>query len=154
MSILNKLISGITAALCLFGCSNSNPEQERKDILRWIDFHLAELTQQLEADIKNEIRGFYPHAEKTDYQSKGYINYLIKQKTGQRMDLSSHSLVTVDDIKNTDGYRKLEARTKELGYQVKIGQVDIEGDEVDSHDDLDEYIDDVYHYFVVTVAGW
>jgi hypothetical protein len=70
------------------------------------------------------------------------------------MDLSSHSLVTVDDIKNTDGYRQFEARTKELGYQVKIEQVDIEGDEVDSHDDLDEYIDDVYHYFVVTVVGW
>ena len=154
MSILNRLISGITGALCLFGCSNSDPEQERKDTLRWIDFHLAELSQQLDADIKNEIRGFYPHAEKTDYQSKGYINYHIKQKTGQRMDLSSRSLITVDDIKNTDGYRQLEARTKELGYQVKIGQIDIDGDEVDSHNDLDEYIDDIYHYFVLTVSGW
>ena len=154
MTILKKLISGITAVLCVFGCSNNNQEQERKDILRWVDFHLAELSQQLDADIKNEIRGFYPHAEKTDYQSKGYINYLIKQKTGQRMDLSSYSLVTVDDIKSTAGYRQLEARTKQLGYQLKIEQVDIEGDEVDSYNELDEYIDDVYHYFVVTVSGW
>jgi len=154
MTILNKLISGITAVLCVFGCSNNNQEQERKDILRWVDFHLAELSQQLDADIKNEIRGFYPHAEKTDYQSKGYINYLIKQKTGQRMDLSSHSLVTVDDIKNTDGYRQLESRARELDYQIKVDQIDIEGDEVDSHDDLDEYIDDIHHYFVVTVSGW
>ena len=34
MTILNKLISGITAVLCVFGCSNNNQEQERKDILR------------------------------------------------------------------------------------------------------------------------
>lgn len=154
MSVFNKLISGITGVLCLFGCTNNNPEQERKDILRWIDFHLAELSQQLDADIKSETQGFYPHAEKTDYQSKGYIRYLIKQKTGQRMELSSHSLVTVEDIKNTDGYRRLEARTTGSGYQIKIEQIDIDGDEVDTHDELDEHIDDVYHYFVVTVSGW
>lgn len=154
MSILNKLVSGIAGMLCLFGCSNDDAQQQRKDLLKWIDFHLSELSQQLDADIKNEIRGFYPHAEKTDYVSKGYINYVIKQKTGQRLDISSHSLLTVGDIRNTDGYRRLEARTNELGYHIKIEQVDIDGDEVESYAELDEYIPEPEHYFVLRVSGW
>lgn len=153
MSFFNKLVSSL-GVLCLFGCSNSNEEQDRQDLLKWINYQLIEISMEIEADIKKEKRGFYPHAGKEDYQSKGYIDIVLREKTGKRLEISSHSLVTVTDIENTEGYQQLRVEASKLHATVSVKEVEIDGDEVETMEELDEYIDDVHHYIVITVSGW
>ena len=42
----------------------------------------------------------------------------------------------------------------ELKTQITIKEVLIDGDEVDTMEELDEYIDDIHHYIVITLHGW
>ena len=153
MRLFKKLISGL-GILCLFGCSNSNDEQQRQNLLKWIEFHLTQISQQIEADINKEKQGFYPHHGKTDYKSKGYIEYILQEKTGARLLVSQRSLLSLDDIKNTDAYKNLALKAEVLQLQLFIKEKNIDGDEVETYEELDEYIDDIERYFVVTISGW
>jgi len=153
MSFFKKII-GSLGVLCLVGCSNQNDEQERLDLLKWINHNLSQISQHIEADIEKEKQGFFVHEGKTDYQSKGAIEYTLKEKTGKRLEVSQRSLLTLDDIKNTDGYRQLETVTRTLNVSLSIQEKNIDGDEVESFEELDEYIDDIERYFVITVSGW
>lgn len=153
MSFIKKLI-GSFGLLCLFGCSNNNDEQERQDLLKWINHNLTQINQQIKADIEKEKQGFFVHEGKTGYQSKGSIEYVLKEKTGHRLEVSQHSLLTLNDIKNTEAYRQLETTASTLKVLLAIQEMNIDGDEVDSFEELDEYIDDVQRYFVITVSGW
>ena len=150
---IKKLISGLSL-LCIVGCSNSHDEQERKDLIRWLDFHIAQISQQIESDIEKEKKGFYPHDGKTAYSSKGFIEYELREKTGQRLAISERSLLTLDDIKNTQGYRQLTLKTDELNVQLDIKELNVDGDEAEDSSELDEYVDDEERYFVITVSGW
>jgi len=153
MSFIKKLI-GSLSILCAFGCSNNNDEQERKDLLKWLDFHIAQISQQIESDINKEKKGFYPHSGKTEYSSKGYIEYELKEKTGQRLEISQRSLLTLNDIKHTESFKQLALKVQTLNLQLEITEKNIDGDEVESYEELDEYIDDIERYFVITVSGW
>lgn len=153
MSLINKIISSLSF-LCVFGCSNNDEEQDRKDLLKWINYQLIEIVTEIEADISKEKRGYYPHPGKADYQSKGFIDLVLKEKNGKRLNISRHSLLTLADIQNTEGYKQLLAKAIELKAQVSIKEVLIDGDEVDTMEELDEYIDDIYHYIVITLYGW
>ncbi len=153
MSFFNKLISSLSF-LCLFGCSSNNDEQDREDLLKWINHQLIEVSMEIEEDINKEKRGFYPHHGKEDYQSKGYIDIELKEKNGDRLDVSSHSLLTITDIQNAEGYKQLRAKAHELNASINIREVIIDGDEVETMEELDEYIDDVHHYYVITLRGW
>ena len=145
---------GSLSLLCAFGCSNSNDEQERKDLLKWLDFHIAQISQQIGSDINKEKKGFYPHPGKTGYSSKGYIKYELKEKTGQRLLVSERSLLTLNDIKQTESFKQLALQVKKLNLQLEITEKNIDGDEVESFEELDEYIDDIERYFIITVSGW
>ena len=153
MSLFKKLISSLSI-LCAVGCSNNNDEQERKDLLKWLDFHIAQISQQLQDDIEKEKQGLYPHAGKNDYASKGAIEYVLSEKNGQRLEVSERSLLSLNHIKNTEGYRQLVAKAAELNVKVKIDVIIIDGDEIESSEELDEYIDDEHRYFVISVYGW
>jgi len=153
MSLLNKLI-GSLGFLCVFGCSNSNDEKERQELLKWLNHQIIAISENIEADIELEKKGFYVHQGKTDYASKGYIEYTLKEKTGARLDVSQHSLLKLNDIKNTDGYQQLAAKANHLNLLLKINEVNVDGDEVESYEELDEYIDDIPRYFVITLSGW
>ncbi len=153
MTFIKKLI-GSLSILCAFGCANSNDEQVRKDLLKWLDFHIAQISQQIESDIKKEKKGFYPHPGKTEYSSKGYIEYELKEKTGERLLVSQRSLLTLSDIKHTDSFKQLALKAQTLNLQLEIKEKNIDGDEVESYLELDEYIDDIERYFVITVSGW
>ena len=153
MNFIKKLM-GSLSILCAFSCSNSNDEQERKDLLKWLDFHIAQISQQIESDIKKEKKGFYPHSGKTGYSSKGVIEYELKEKTGQRLEISQHSLLTLNDIKHTESFELLALQVQTLNLQLDITEKNIDGDEVESYEELDEYIDDIERYFVITVSGW
>jgi hypothetical protein len=153
MTFIKKLM-GSLSILCAFGCSNSNDEQERKDLLKWLDFHIAQISQQIENDIQNEKKGFYPHPGKTEYSSKGYIEYELKEKTGERLLVSQRSLLTLNDIKHTESFKLLALKAHALNLQLEIKEKNIDGDEVESYVELDEYIHDIERYFVITVSGW
>jgi hypothetical protein len=153
MRLIRKIIGGISM-LCAFGCSSSNPEQQRQELIRWLDHHLHQLSQHVASDIESEKKGFYPHAGKTEYHSRGYIEYVLREKTGNRLEVSARSPLTVDDIKATPGFQTLSKIVSDHGYQVELNRISIDGDEVDSSISLDEYIDDPQDYFVITVSGW
>ena len=153
MAFIKKLM-GSLSILCAFGCANSNDEQERKDLLKWLDFHIAQISQQIESDIEKEKKGFYPHPGKTEYSSKGYIEYELKQKTGERLLVSERSLLTLSDIKHTESFKQLALKAQTLNLQLEIKEKNIDGDEVESYIELDEYIHDIERYFVITVSGW
>ncbi len=153
MGILNKIISSL-GVICLFGCSSANDEQERLELLKWINHQLTQIDQQLAADIETEKKGFYPHQGKAGYASTGSIEYTLKDKHGKRLELSQHNLLTLADIKNTDGFRQLETTAGQLKLQLTLNEIVMDGDDVESEMELDEYIDDVQRYFVLRVAGW
>jgi hypothetical protein len=153
MGLLKKLVSGISI-LCAFGCSGPDREQERQELIKWIDYHLLQISEYVLSDIEKEKQGFYPHEGKTEYHSKGYIDYILKEKTGRRLEVSERSPLTLEDIKNTNGYRTLERVISEQSYRMELRRVTIDGDEVDSEMSLDEYIDVRMEYFVITVSGW
>ena len=153
MSLVKKIISGISM-LCVFGCSSPDEKQERKDLIRWLDIHLSTISNQAANDIEQEKKGFYPHDAKTEYNSKGYIDYVLKEKNGKRLVVSENSLLTSQDIENTDGYSQLLNTVTGLGYQLTLKRVTIDGDEVDSYEELDEYIDEKEDYFVIHISGW
>ena len=153
MAFIKKLM-GSLSILCAFGCANSNDEQERKDLLKWLDFHIAQISQQIESDIEKEKKGFYPHPGKTEYSSTGYIEYELKEKTGERLLVSERSLLTLSDIKHTESFKQLALKAQTLNLQLEIKEKNIDGDEVESYIELDEYINDIERYFVITVSGW
>lgn len=152
MSLIKKIISSISI-LCAVGCSN-NDEQQRQELLKWLDHHISHISEQLASDIEKERQGFYPHDGKTEYHSKGYIDYVLREKNGNRLEVSQHSLLTIDDIKHTAGYQRLSAAASKLQASITISNETIDGDEVESYEELDEYIDDIQQYFVIRVSGW
>ena len=154
MSFIKKLISSILSIVCAIGCSNTNDEQERKDLIKWLNHHIAQISQQIESDIEKERKGFYVHPGKTEYASKGYIEYELAEKTGNRLEISERSLLTLDDIKNTDGYKQLAALSDKLNIQLDIKEFNVDGDEVEDSGEIDEYIDDEERYFMIRISGW
>lgn len=60
----------------------------------------------------------------------------------------------MDDITATQGYSKLASKVNELGFLLKLEEKAVEGDDVDSFYELDEYVNDFPRYYVVTVSGW
>jgi len=153
MGLFKKLFGGL-GVLCAFACTSPDAEQQRQELIRWLDHHLKQLSDQVIADIENEKKGFYPHQGKTGYSSRGYIEYVLKEKTGKRLEVSERSLLTLDDIKGTEGFQGLSKIVSDPGYQIELNRVGIDGDEVDSSISLDEYIADPQDYFVITVSGW
>lgn len=153
MSIIKNLISSISILFAV-GCSNSDDEQTRKDLIKWLDFHIAQISQQIATDIEKEQKGFYKHDGKTDYSSKGFIEYTLNEKTGARLQIPENSLLSLNDIKSTEGYQQLLAETGSLGFRLTLNEFNVDGDDVESSDEMDEYIDDEERYFVIRVFGW
>ena len=54
----------------------------------------------------------------------------------------------------TEGYRNLLAKPQELNLSIRLEEKNVEGDDVESFHQLDEYIDDFPRYYTVTVSGW
>jgi hypothetical protein len=152
MSLIKKILSYLTI-LCAVGCSNTD-EQERQELLKWLDHHISQLSKQIAADIEKEKQGFFAHEGKDEYHSKGFIEYVLREKSGKRLEVSQHSLLTTDDIVNTDGYKQLLAEAARHHSNVSLKAVTIDGDEIESYEEIDEYIDNQEHYFVIKVSGW
>ena len=134
-------------------------EKERQEVIDWIDQYLHTVVASAENDIAKEKKGGFSLLEDqrdnhAKTQSLGYIQYLIKDKTGGRLELSQFSLVSRNSIKMTGSYQKLKAFTDDNGYVIELKEINIDETGNDTFEKLDDHLDDFERYFVITISGW
>ena len=97
----------------------------------------------------------YLQSQQTDKaESLGYIQYLVKDKAGKRLELSQFSLVSCNSIKMTESYQQLKSFTDYNNYTIELKEVNIDADGEDTFDRLDDHLDDFERYFIITISGW
>ena len=157
MTFIQKLLDKTGLAILLK--PRVDDEEERKQTIDWINHSLLALTTSVIDDIETEKQGFYPHPENQQAlnqqaDSLGYIKYLIKDKTGKRLELSQFSMVSCNSIKMTENYRKLKSLVNEAGLNIELKEINIDGDGVETYEELDDYVDSYERYFIIIVSGW
>ena len=144
------LAAGI-AYLAIFHKPHNYTEAEIK---KWFSSKLLDITAGLERDIEKDIEGEYPHAGKQSFSRRGSITYILLDKRYKRFDISDKNALRTQDIIDTDGYRALENKARSLNLKIELNEKEVEGDGVDTFNELDEYIDDFPRYYTVTISGW
>jgi len=157
MNFFKKLLNK-TGVTYLFKPSVDD-EKESQQITAWINHHLLSIIDSIEKDIELEKQGLYSHSNQPKDVNKksdslGYVDYVIKDKNGSRLVLSQFSLVSCNGIKMTDNYQCLRTIIEEQGYTLELKEVNIDGDGVETYEELDDYLDDFERYLVITVSGW
>lgn len=157
MSFIQKLLD--RSGLAILFKPRIDDDEERQQTLDWINHFLLSIIRSFSDDIETEKRGFYPHPENQQAlnpsaDSLGYIQYIIKNKTGQRLELSQFSLVSCNSIKMTENYRELKSLLNDAGYNIELKEINIDGDGIETYEELDEYTDDFERYFTILVSGW
>ncbi len=157
MSFIKKLLD--KSGLAILFKPRIDDEQERQQSIEQINLSLAATVQSVLADIETEKLGFYPHPENQQAlnataDSLGYIRYVIKDKTGQRLELSQLNLVSCNSIKMTENYRQLKAQVNETGYNIELKEINIDADGVETYEDADKNMSQFRRYFTIIVSGW
>ena len=134
-------------------------EEERQKALEWINHFLQSIIDRVDNDINTEKQGFYPHPENPQAlnataDSLGYIQYELKDKSGGRLQLSEFSLVSCNSIKMTENFQQLKSQLADAGHQIELKEINVDGDGVETYQELDEYCDDIERYFTITISGW
>jgi hypothetical protein len=148
--VIILLIAGI-AYLAIFHKPQDHSEAELK---KWFSSKLSDIADNLEGDIEKDKEGEYVHAGKQSFEKRGVINYILLDKNYARFDVSDKNNIRLKDIMDTDGYNKLDAKTRELNLSIRLEEKYVEGDGVETFSELDEYIDDFPRYYTVTISGW
>ena len=148
--VIILLIAGI-AYLAIYHKPHSHSEAELK---KWFSSKLSDIADNLEGDIKKDKDGEYAHAGKQSFEKRGAINYILRDKNYARFEISDKNNISVKDIMNTDGYNKLDAKARNLNLSIRLEEKYVEGDGVETFNELDEYIDDFPRYYTVTISGW
>ena len=157
MNLLQKLLD--RSGLSIIFKPRIDDEEERQKTVDWINYSLTSVIDQVADDIEKEKLGFYPHPENVQAlnekaDSLGYIQYVLKNKAGGRLELSRFSLVSCNSIKMTENYQKLKSLVNEAGYVIELKEINIDGDGIETYEELDEYIDDFERYFIILISGW
>jgi hypothetical protein len=157
MSFIQKLLD--RSGLAILFKPRIDDDEERQQTLDWINHFLLSIIRSVSDDIATEKQGFYPHPENQQAlnpsaDSLGYIQYIIKNKTGRRLELSQFSLVSCNSIKMTENYRELKSLLNDAGYNIELKEINIDGDGIETYEELDEYTDDFERYFTILVSGW
>ncbi len=157
MSFIKKLLD--KADLAILFKPRIDDEEERQQSIEQINQSLATTVDSVLDDIKTEKLGFYPHPENQQAlnaaaDSLGYIRYIIKNKTGQRLELSQLNLVSCNSIKMTENYRKLKAQVNNIGYNIELKEVNINADGTEVYEDTDENMSQFKRYFSIIISGW
>jgi len=134
-------------------------EEERQKTIDWINHSLIPVIEKVNDDIETEKLGFYPHPENQQAlnekaDSLGYVQYIIKDKAGGRLELSQFNLVSCNSIKMTENYQKLKFLVNEAGYVIELKEINIDGDGIETYEELDDYIDNYERYFIIVISGW
>lgn len=133
---------------------NKSRHHSIADLEKWLSSQLTGIALNLESDIEKDMRGEYPHAGKQVFDKRGMITYVLHDKNYTRFDISDKNLLSTQDLLNTAGYKKLDAKARSLGLSVLLEEKNVEGDGVDTFNELDEYTDDFPRYYTITVSGW
>ena len=148
--VIILLICGI-AYLALFHRPGHETPAEVK---QWFSDHMVKISEGLEKDIALDKQGHYPHPGKQSFEPKGRITYTLLDKNRSRFELSQFSELTRNDIESTRGYQQLKNKTEGLGLSIRLEEVEVEGDGVQTWNELDEYVDDYPRFYTVTISGW
>ncbi len=157
MSFIKKLLD--KSELSILFKPRIDDEEERQQNIDQINLALLSLIQSIISDIETEKQGFYPHPENQQAlnaaaDSLGYIRYLIKNKTGQRLELAQFSLVSCNSIKMTENYQQLKSLINEAGYNIELKEINIDADGVEIYDEPKSNTGDFRRYFSIVVSGW
>jgi len=157
MKLLQKLLD--KSGLSIIFKPRVDDEQERQKTVDWINYSLTAIIEKVADDIEREKLGFYPHPENAQAlneraDSLGYIQYILKDKSGGRLELSQFSLVSCNSIKMTENYQKLKSLVNEAGYTIELKEINIDGDGIETYEELDEYFHDFERYFIILISGW
>lgn len=148
--IVILLVCGI-AYLAFFHKAKDDSVPELKS---WFSNQLLSISDNLEKDIELDRQGHYAHKGKQNFQPQGTITYTLLDKNLSRFELSQFSELTSADIESTPGYAQLSERAKQLGLDVRLDEVEVEGDGIETWHELDEYVYDFPRFYTVTVSGW
>jgi Cft2 family RNA processing exonuclease len=148
--VIILLVAGI-AYLAIYHKPHNHSEAELK---KWFNSKLSDIADNLESDIKKDKEGEYVHAGKQSFEKRGAINYILRDKNHARFEISDKNNISVKDIMATDGYHKLDAKARDLNLSIRLEEKYVEGDGVETFNELDEYIDDFPRYYTVTISGW
>ena len=152
---MSKIILFLLLAGFVYMVLFHKPRQHStEELTNWFDQQLVKIANKLEQDIELEKAGHYPHQGAESFASKGEITYHLLDKHYGRFELSQHTELTAQDIRNTDGYRKLQSHADSLGLQLELAEVMVDGDGVDGFNELDEFIADIPRYYTVKISGW
>ena len=144
------LICGI-ALLALY----HRPEHDSvAELKKWFSAQLTAISADLANDIERDQQGQYPHPGKPSFKHKGSITYTLLAKNLSRFELSQFSELQAEDVKSTAGYAQLKAVVDELGLNMKLEEVEVYGDGVESWHELDEYVYDFTRFYTITISGW
>lgn len=144
------LVAGI-AYLAIF---NKPKHPSDAELEKWFSSKLISIADKLENDIEQDKKGAYPHAGKQSFKKRGVIDYILLDKNFSRFDVSDKNPLSRKDIIKTKGYGVLEDKARKLALTIHLKENEVEGDGVDSFNELDEYIDDFPRYYTVTIRGW
>ena len=148
--IIILIIAGI-AYLAFFNKPKNHTESELKN---WMSSKLTEISTNIESDIEKDKNGEYAHAGKQTFEKRGMITYLLLDKQYARFDISDKNTLSTDSIKTTAGYQALSDKVKSMRLTLQLEEKEVEGDDVESFGELDEYIDDFPRYYTVTISSW
>ena len=124
------------------------------ELKKWFSGQLTAISADLANDIERDQQGQYPHPGKPSFKPKGSITYTLLDKNLSRFELSQFSELTAEDVKSTAGYAQLKAVVEELGLNMTLEEVEVEGDGVESWFELDEYVYDFPRFYTITISGW
>jgi hypothetical protein len=157
MNFFQKLIDKLDLAIIFK--PRVDDEKERQKTIDWINHSLIPIIETVGDDIETEKLGFFPHPENEQAlneraDSLGYIRYILKDKSGKRLELSQFSLVSCNSIKMTQNYQQLRKLVNDAGYVIELKEINIDGDGVEIYEELDDYIDNYDRYFIIVISGW
>lgn len=144
----------LAAGIVLLALYHKPVNHSEADLKKWFSSRLEQIAEKLEKDIDKDKNGEYPHAGVQTFEKHGKITYTLRDKNHARFDVSDKNKLTRQDIINTAGYRKLEAKALQLNLTIQLDENMVEGDGVQTFNELDEYIDDYPRYYTVTIGGW
>ena len=148
--VIILLVAGI-AYIAIYHKPHNHSEAELK---KWFSSKLSDIADNLEGDFKKDKDGEYAHAGKQSFEKRDAIDYILRDKNYARFEISDKNNISMKDIMDTDGYNKLDAKARDLNLSIRLEEKYVEGDGVETFNELDEYIDDFPRYYTVTISGW
>ena len=157
MNFFQKLLE--RSGLSIIFQPRIDDEKERLQTIEWINHSLLPVIEKVGDDIEKEKLGFFPHPENLNAlneraDSLGYIQYIIKNKTGERLELSQFNLVSCNSIKMTENYQRLKSLVNDTGYTIELKEINIDADGIETYEELDDYIDNYERYYIIVISGW